>query len=177
MDNAVYYIWLQTVCGICSGVYLQLFTRFASAKEIYDCEDFSFLSPKFSCTERLVKKDLSLAFEIYKKCKNNDIYIMTYHDRLFPDSLRLLQSPPAVLYCKGEVRDLNGEVCVAVVGTRRLTDFGGAVAEVICQKRPVKMRILGLPDEPLYNGESKYVFEHYGLTATGIAKVAKELIR
>jgi transketolase len=54
--------------------------------------------------------------------------------------------------------------------------LGGAVAEVVCQKHPVKMRILGLPDEPLYNGESKYVFEHYGLTASGIAKAAKELI-
>ena len=55
--------------------------------------------------------------------------------------------------------------------------LGGAVAEVVCQHNPVKMRILGLPDEPLYNGESKYVFEHYGLTASGIAKAAKELIR
>ena len=54
--------------------------------------------------------------------------------------------------------------------------LGGTVAEVVCQHRPVKMRILGLPDEPLYNGESKYVFEHYGLTASGIAKAAKELI-
>ncbi len=54
--------------------------------------------------------------------------------------------------------------------------LGGAVAEVVCQQRPVKMRILGLPDEPLFNGESKYVFEHYGLTASGIAKAAKELI-
>ena len=54
--------------------------------------------------------------------------------------------------------------------------LGGAVAEVVCQHNPVKMRILGLPDEPLYNGESKYVFEHYGLTASGIAKAAKELI-
>lgn len=54
--------------------------------------------------------------------------------------------------------------------------LGGAVAEVVCQKRPVKMRILGLPDEPLYNGENRYVFEHYGLTAAGIAEAAKELI-
>ena len=54
--------------------------------------------------------------------------------------------------------------------------LGGAVAEVVCQHRPVKMRILGLSDEPLYNGESKVVFEHYGLTASGIAKAAKELI-
>ena len=55
--------------------------------------------------------------------------------------------------------------------------LGGAVAEVVCQRAPVKMRILGLPDETLYNGESRHVFEHYGLNADGIAKAAKELIR
>ena len=54
--------------------------------------------------------------------------------------------------------------------------LGGAVAEVVCQKKPVKMRILGLPDEPLFNGESKDVFAHYNLTAEGVAKAAKELI-
>lgn len=55
--------------------------------------------------------------------------------------------------------------------------LGGAVAEVVCQRDPVKMRILGLPDEPLYNGESRHVFAHYGLNAEGIAEAAKELIR
>ncbi len=54
--------------------------------------------------------------------------------------------------------------------------LGGAVAEVVCQRHPVRMRILGLPDEPLYSGESKDVFAHYGLTAEGIAKAAKEVI-
>ncbi len=54
--------------------------------------------------------------------------------------------------------------------------LGGAVAEVVCQHKPVKMRILGLPDEPLYNGESKDVFAHYGLTAEGIFQATKELI-
>ncbi len=129
MDNAVYYIWLQTVCGICSTVYLKLFERFSSAKEIYDCEDFSFLQGKYSCEDKLPKKDLSIAFEVYKKCKNNSIHIISYHDEMFPDSLRLLQAPPPVLYCMGRLRDLNREVGIAVVGTRRKTEFGAAVAE------------------------------------------------
>jgi len=128
MDNAVYYIWLQTVCGICSGVYMHLFERFSSAKEIYECEDFSFLKGKFSCEQKLQKKDLSAAFEIYKKCRNNDIHIITYHDAFYPDLLRKIQNPPAVLYCKGDIRNLNAEVCIAVVGTRRMTAFGGMVA-------------------------------------------------
>ena len=53
--------------------------------------------------------------------------------------------------------------------------LGGAVAEVICQARPVKMRILGLPDETLFSGTNKEVFQHYGLTAEGIAAAVKAL--
>lgn len=129
MDNAVYYIWLQTVCGICSSIYLQLFEHFSSAKAIFECEDFSFIKGKYACLEKLNNKDLSDAFEIYKKCKNNDIIILTYHDKLFPVSLRFIQRPPAVLYCKGKIRNLNDEVCIAVVGTRKMTEFGGSVAD------------------------------------------------
>ncbi|MBE0601745.1 MAG: hypothetical protein IH607_08140 [Firmicutes bacterium] len=52
--------------------------------------------------------------------------------------------------------------------------LGGAVAEVLSQKRPTKMRILGLPDEKLYTGSSTEVMAHYGLTPEGIAQVVRE---
>lgn len=48
--------------------------------------------------------------------------------------------------------------------------LGSAVASVLAQKKPTRMRILGLPDEPLYNGASADVFKHYGLTGEGIAR-------
>ena len=54
--------------------------------------------------------------------------------------------------------------------------LGGAVAEVVCEKCPVKMKILGLPDETLYSGTNKEVFEHYGLTAEGIAASIREAL-
>ncbi len=55
--------------------------------------------------------------------------------------------------------------------------LGGAVAEVICQNRPVKMKILGLPDETVYSGTSAEVFEHYRLNAEGIADAVRELLK
>lgn len=54
--------------------------------------------------------------------------------------------------------------------------LGGAVAEVLCQKKPVRMRILGLPDETLFSGTSGQVFEYYGLTPAGIAQAAREAL-
>ena len=54
--------------------------------------------------------------------------------------------------------------------------LGSAVASVLVQSKPTRMRILGLPDEPLYNGSSADVFEHYGLTGPGIANVVQEAL-
>ena len=54
--------------------------------------------------------------------------------------------------------------------------LGAAVAQVLCEKSPVRMRILGLPDENLYTGASADVFAHYGLTGEGIALAMKELL-
>lgn len=51
--------------------------------------------------------------------------------------------------------------------------LGGAVAEVLAQQKPTKMRILGLPNEKLYTGTSAEVFAHYGLTAEGIAQAVR----
>ncbi len=55
--------------------------------------------------------------------------------------------------------------------------LGSAVAEVVCQNHPVRMKILGLPDENVYSGASKDVFEHYGLTAEGIALSLKSALK
>jgi len=52
--------------------------------------------------------------------------------------------------------------------------MGGAVAEVLCQRRPVPMRILGVPHFAP-TGDSGFLFEHFGLTAAGIVRAALEL--
>lgn len=52
--------------------------------------------------------------------------------------------------------------------------LGGAVSEFLSQNAPVRMKILGLPDETLYSGTNKQVFEHYGLTDEGIAEIIRK---
>lgn len=54
--------------------------------------------------------------------------------------------------------------------------LGAAVAEVIVQHKPVPMRILGIPDEPAIAGKSAEVFDHYGISAGNIKKLALDLL-
>jgi len=55
--------------------------------------------------------------------------------------------------------------------------LGGAVAEVISQNYPVKMKILGIPDENVINAKPLEIFEYYGLTGSGIYRSALELLK
>jgi transketolase len=54
--------------------------------------------------------------------------------------------------------------------------LGSAVAEVVVQRRPVPMRIIGFPDEEVVTGDAPDLFEHYGLTGRHIADRAMELL-
>lgn len=52
--------------------------------------------------------------------------------------------------------------------------LGSAVSEFVSQNAPVRMKIMGLPDETLYSGTNHQVFEHYGLTGDGIAEIIRK---
>jgi transketolase len=53
--------------------------------------------------------------------------------------------------------------------------LGGAVAEVVSRVRPCPIRILGFPGF-MPTGSVKFLFEEYGLTATGIEAAARDAI-
>lgn len=55
--------------------------------------------------------------------------------------------------------------------------LGAAVSEVVCQKAPNKMKIIGIADEPAITGNSKEVFNYYGLTAENLVKVAEGILK
>jgi transketolase len=54
--------------------------------------------------------------------------------------------------------------------------LGGAVAEVVVQECPVRMRLLGFPGEFAPTGSPAFLFEHFGLTPEGIRSAAVKLV-
>lgn len=54
--------------------------------------------------------------------------------------------------------------------------LGGAVAELLAQERPTRMRFVGMPDEFAIVGPTPTVREHYGMSAQNIIAKCRELI-
>lgn len=60
--------------------------------------------------------------------KAGDTDFFALYDEGYPERLRNIPDPPAVLYVKGNVAGLHSAKCLAVVGTREPTPYGEAVA-------------------------------------------------
>lgn len=63
-----------------------------------------------------------------KSLQNSGIKVVTILNAEYPDKLKNIDSPPFVLYCKGDVSLLKA-TCFAIVGTRRITNYGRTVTE------------------------------------------------
>ncbi len=130
MKEKLLYIWLQMAVGICNRVAGEVLSRFDDILSVYRCEDFSFLGESRSkYIKRLENKDTSDAFEVLKKCQGIKAEITGFYDDRYPRSLRKIDTPPIVLYSIGDFRDLNSAPCIAIVGTRKMSDYGREIAE------------------------------------------------
>jgi len=58
-----------------------------------------------------------------------------------------------------------------------LGGLGGAVAEILAQEHPTRMKIMGVPDGPFTYGSQLEMFEAMGLTAEKIAEAAAALVK
>jgi transketolase len=54
--------------------------------------------------------------------------------------------------------------------------LGGAVAEVVAQEAPIRMRMLGMPDVFAPTGTANFLLDHFGISAEGMEKAALELL-
>lgn len=68
---------------------------------------------------------------IMELCDDNDIDIITPDDHEYPDRLRYLKNPPAVLYAMGDVTPFSECACTAIVGARQTTDYTNYITKRI----------------------------------------------
>lgn len=60
--------------------------------------------------------------------KKRNIEVLTYSDKKYPDLLKNISDPPIALYIKGSIDILNSEYTIGIVGTRKPSSYGAAVA-------------------------------------------------
>jgi len=131
-----YYIWLLSVMGAANPRSARLITRFGGVKQAYDAltrlnpENAGFLKPQE--LRGLRKASLDKSRELLNWCGKNGYGIVTLGDKEYPDLLRHIYNPPILLFTEGDSANINGGVCINVVGTRDPSQYSYNVASALC---------------------------------------------
>ena len=126
-QDTLYWLWLADKCGVASKSFNTLIEKYDNPFDIYRLEESEIEQLRElgkTLRARLCEKDLDASYEILKYCKQNKVDIITYGDKRYPERLKNLQDPPVVLYCKGHFPEINSRLCLGVVGTRSMSEYG-----------------------------------------------------
>ena len=126
-ENILYWIWLAERCGPASKDMGRLAEKYPDPYDIYrldaeELERIDGISPSLKL--KLGDKSLENAYSTLKYCRQKKIDVISYESDRYPSRLRTIEDPPAVLFVMGKMPDLNNRLCVAVVGTRKMSEYG-----------------------------------------------------
>lgn len=126
MKREAMWIWLAQKCGVASKELLILIERFESIEKIYEADYDAYAATGVSerLCEDLCDKSLDEANGIISRCQVLRAGILCYDDQKYPSALRSIKDPPAVLYYSGILPDFNKSLCISVVGTRKMSEYG-----------------------------------------------------
>ena len=133
MNGAVPWIRLQSALG--AGAALsEIIEYFGSAKALFDAGETEWrMSPVLvpRQIEKLCESTEAQANEVLATCKMNGWQVVPYDDLHYPERLRSIFNPPAVLYVDGELPDIDNSIVIGIVGTRRASDYAVKAADVM----------------------------------------------
>ena len=127
-SDQVYWIWLSLKLNNQNTVFQSLLDSFnGSPYEVYKAgeDEINALDFLSEFQKRvLFDKDIDEAMSIFNYCKHNSVGILTYGDYNYPELLKSIKEPPMILYYLGKLPNFKEKLCVSVVGTRKMTEYG-----------------------------------------------------
>lgn len=122
-----YWVWLSLVLGYNSRYLKTVLKAFSDPKTAYvqrNSDTMRNLSLPISVMKAVSETTLEQAFNIIEICNEYRVKIIPYNSSDYPEPLRIIDTPPTVLYATGNVPDFSLECSVAMVGTRSSTEYG-----------------------------------------------------
>ena len=123
MASVKYWVWLASQERLTSA-------EKTAVLSAYGDPEAAFFSPnrveglRESSAEALERRDLRESNRILDACDEQGLRVICLQDTAYPLRLKQIAAPPAVLYAKGRLRDLDEEAAIAVIGTRKPSGYG-----------------------------------------------------
>ena len=89
--------------------------------------------PRFSPTDDILDAAFAKAHSIIEDAEREKVHILAIGTEDYPLALAQCESPPLILFCKGEVSALKSNSC-AIIGSRKSTTHANLVAHRAAMK-------------------------------------------
>lgn len=126
-ENAVYWIWITNSLGYNNIKVKRLYELYDDIRLFYSggVKEWRFCGI-FTEAEirKLSEQSIDNAVLITEKCKKLGFSVISIDDEKYPRCLINIDVPPAVLYVNGNLPDVDNQVSLAIVGTRKATHYG-----------------------------------------------------
>lgn len=133
MTHRNYWIWLQLCLGA-GARFKEIIDDFGSVENLYSSNIIEWkMSPALTSNqiERLQKFTLNDTVKIIDKCEHNGWQIITFDDEIYPQRLREISNPPAVLYIDGKLPAIDNYAVIGIVGTRKASTYATKCAHIM----------------------------------------------
>lgn len=134
MSGLLHWVWLSTLPNLSARKTARLLDELGSPLEIYNAspERLAGVSEITGAdVAALSDKSLRRADKILNDSARLGQQLITAGDACYPELLRAIDDPPAVLYCRGKLQTLDCRPAIAVVGPREPTQYGYRVAKTL----------------------------------------------
>lgn len=123
----LFWVWLSERLGAANRDFGALIKLYDNPYELFHAESAELeriegLKPR--TVELLSDKNLDAATKILEDCERLGVGILPYGDTAYPQALRELSDPPIVLYYVGDLPEFYDQLCIGMVGTRRMSEYG-----------------------------------------------------
>ncbi len=136
-EMMIYDIWLQCVLGHGNAKGIDAIEYFGSSQKVFESSpEQKKNSGIFTAKDlsRFEKVKISEARQILDSCKKHGVTPVSVSSDVFPLSLRAIKNCPLVLYYRGTLPDLNSLPVIAIVGPRRVSEFGAKSAFALAKR-------------------------------------------
>ena len=127
MASIKYWVWLSAQTGVSPAAKAALLRHYGDAETAFfaPAGEFGWIKGISAGDAAVLEsRDMSRVEDILAGCRQLDIRPVTMQDADYPERLRNIFAPPAVIYVKGKLPELDDEAAIAVIGTRKASPYG-----------------------------------------------------
>ena len=126
LEEHLYDLWLALTVGAPSKYYDVLFQRYSTAFEVFraDTEELEELGIPERIVKRMKDMDRTALDDYAEKCRKRRVGVIVRGGKGYPERLRSIRNAPYLLFFKGRLPDFDRKICTAVVGPRKMSEYG-----------------------------------------------------